>query len=290
VKQLHSMNWIKGAIALSSSLAPIAVILTAQPGWASEGAGEQGVEVDERMSGRVDGSEHSTDPSAPPSATTVSEWLAQIEAAIVEITGVRVERSETGLQVILETADGDLSVPTTETAGNALIAEIPNAVLALPEGDEFQQANPVAGIALVSVTDLDDNQVQISITGTDAPPQAQVSTEAGNLVLSVVPGIAQVDDADDAIEIIVTGEQEGYYVPDASVGTRTETPIRDIPQSIQVVPQQVLEDRVITNQLDTIRTVSGITPNTQSNAPGSSTRAISIRGFDNGAIAILFDS
>ncbi|XPM60064.2 MAG: hypothetical protein EDM05_023085 [Leptolyngbya sp. IPPAS B-1204] len=33
-------------------------------------------------------------------ATTVTDWLAQIEASIVEITGVRVEETETGLQVI----------------------------------------------------------------------------------------------------------------------------------------------------------------------------------------------
>jgi len=50
---------------------------------------------------------------------------------------------------------------------------------------------------------------------------------------------------DEPIEILVTGEQEnGYSVQNATSGTRTDTSIRDIPQSIQVVPEQVLEDQV----------------------------------------------
>ncbi|MEH2081920.1 MAG: TonB-dependent siderophore receptor [Nostoc sp.] len=46
------------------------------------------------------------------------------------------------------------------------------------------------------------------------------------------------------IELFVTAPPEtGYWVPNASVGTRTDTPIRDIPQSIQVAPRQVIEDQ-----------------------------------------------
>ena len=55
-----------------------------------------------------------------------------------------------------------------------------------------------------------------------------------------------------------TGEQDGYQVPNATTGTRTDTPLRDIPQSIQVVPQQVLEDRQPTNLIDALRSVPGI--------------------------------
>lgn len=38
--------------------------------------------------------------------TTIADWMAQIEASLVQITGVRVETTETGLQVILETLEG----------------------------------------------------------------------------------------------------------------------------------------------------------------------------------------
>jgi len=198
-------------------------------------------------------------------ATTVAEWVAQMEAAQVRVTGVRVETSEAGLQVVLETAEGQLATPATQTIGNALIADIPNAVLALPEGDAFEQFGPAAGIALVSVTNLPDGSVRVSITGTDAPPEAQVRTEAGNLVFGVVPGIAQVGDADEAIQIVVTGEQDTVYRVDrATTATRTDTPIRDVPQSIQVIPRQVLEDQRPNSLTDALRNVSGISSGSSS--------------------------
>lgn len=78
--------------------------------------------------------------------------------------------------------------------GNALTADIPNAVLALPEGEMFEQFGPREGIALVSVMNMPDGGFRISITGADGPPQAEVSTEAGNLVLSVMPEIAMETD------------------------------------------------------------------------------------------------
>jgi len=218
----------------------------------------------------------------PQPATTVAEWIAQIEASRVQITGVRVESTETGLQVVLETADGELSTPTTETVGNAVIAEIPNAVLALPEGDAFEQFDPAEGIALVSVTGL-PGRVRVSITGTDAPPEAQVRTEAGNLVFGVVPGIAQAGDADDAIQIVVTGERDtGYRVERATTATRTNTPIRDVPQSIQVIPRQVLEDQQVTQISDAFRNVSGIASSDSSLTPAGDTTIIrGFRSFDN---------
>ena len=96
-------------------------------------------------------------------ATTVSEWVAQVESTLVQITAVRLEPTEAGLQVVLETAaGGDLTTPATQTVGEALIAEIPNAVLELPEGEPFEQFAPAEGIALVRVTELPDNRVQIS--------------------------------------------------------------------------------------------------------------------------------
>ncbi|MEH2250938.1 TonB-dependent siderophore receptor [Nostoc sp.] len=86
---------------------------------------------------------------------------------------------------------------------------------------------------------------------------------------------------DQLIELVVTGEQDGYGATDASSATRTDTPIRDIPQSIQVVPRQVIEDRVITDPDDAVRTVSGVIPSNPSYEGGLS--SFSIRGFDSGS-------
>ncbi|MBE7385472.1 MAG: TonB-dependent receptor [Leptolyngbya sp. SIO1E4] len=217
--------------------------------------------------------------AANPPATTVEEWQAQIAQSRVTITNVRVEETEAGLQIVLETAGGDLTAPATQTVGEALIAEIPNAVLELPEGEVFEQFGPAEGIALVSVTNLPGDRVQISITGTDAVPQAQISADAGTLVLSVVPGVAQAVDADDdAIQVVVTGEEdEGYNPSNASTATRTDTPLRDTPQSIQVVPRQVIEDQQAQSLQEVTRNVSGVF---QGNTFGTTLNTFIIRGFE----------
>jgi iron complex outermembrane recepter protein len=193
--------------------------------------------------------------------TTVGDWVAQIEAARVEITGVRVEVTEAGLQVVLETAAG-LAVPETRSVGNALIADIENASIA----EEFSQAEPIAGIALVSVTQLPGDtvpgslrgRVRVAITGTDAPPVAQISSAPEGLAFTVAIGTVAAE-GEEAIELVVTGEgDEGYNPLRASTATRSDTPLRDIPQSIQVIPRQVLEDQGVTRLQDAVR----------NNAPG----------------------
>jgi iron complex outermembrane recepter protein len=213
-------------------------------------------------------------------ATTVEEWVSQIQTqqltqAPVQITGVQINATETGLAVILET-DGNLE-PSISTVGNALIAEIPDAVLALPDRNEFQQANPIAGIALVSVTSLPNNRVRVAITGVDAPPVAVVSPSPQGLALTITPGTETTATDEDAIQVVVTGEQDGYAPSNATTATRTDTPLRNIPQSIQVIPQQVLEDQQVFQLEEAVRNVSGIVPgNTFANTQDG---GFVIRGF-----------
>lgn len=194
-------------------------------------------------------------------AITVEDWIAQIEASLTQITDVRLEETEAGLQIVLETAEGELAAPTTQTVGNALIAEIPNAVLALPDGDSFEQFSPVEGIALVSLTNEPGDRVRVAITGTDAPPVAEVTATG----LSVTLGEAVASTDDDAIQVVVTEEQdEGYNPSNTSVGTRTDTPLQDIPQSIRVVPQEVLRDQNVIRLEEALRNVPGVTTNVSS--------------------------
>ncbi|PIG94710.1 TonB-dependent siderophore receptor [Gloeocapsopsis sp. IPPAS B-1203] len=211
-------------------------------------------------------------------ATTVKEWNTQISASLVQITGVQVETSEAGLRAVLQTTEGELATPALQTVGNAVIVDVPNAVLALPDRNEFQQANPIEGIGLVSVTGLPGNRVRVAITGVDAPPTANLSMEATGLVLAVTPGMEVVETDEDAIQIVVTGQQEDYRVPNASTATRTDTPIRDIPQSIQVIPQQIIEDQGSTTLEDALRSVSGVNPG-NNNANVAATQSFFIRGF-----------
>lgn len=251
--------------------ASVVFVLAVPAAWADDVESEVDMEVPELLS--VQNLERS--------ATTVGEWMTQLQThhlaqGLVEITGVDVRTTETGLVVALETSRM-LQVPTTSVVGNALIAEIPNAVLALPQEEPFEVFSPVEGIALVSVISGSDGGVRVTITGTEAPPTANVTVNASGLAFAVEPGRESVVTNEDAIQVVVTGEQDRDYVVDeVSTATRTDTPLRDIPQSIQVVPQEVLEDQQVIRVRDALRNVSGIG---EGNGFGDSRETYIIRGF-----------
>lgn len=273
--------WVRLAVALSVAGSGVSVGSLSVKAQESE-------RVNEWMSRWVDESNHSihlsTHPSlhssTPQPATTVADWLAQINEFSVQITEVRLNPTDTGLEVVIATREGDQPTFTTSVIGNALIIDIPNATLALPGGESFQAVNPVEGVAFLDVTSLGAPGVRVAITGTDAPPAADVRTETQGLLLSVTPGVAGVEEADeDAIQIVVTGEEEDdYYVPNTSVGTRTETPLRDIPQAINVVPQQVIQDTQARRITEALENVPGVV------AQGTGTTGtrdyFTIRGFE----------
>ncbi|MGD1939506.1 MAG: TonB-dependent siderophore receptor [Cyanophyceae cyanobacterium] len=215
-------------------------------------------------------------------ATTLDEWRSRIAQAQVRITNVRVEETEAGLQVVLETAGGAPRIPEPRTVGNALVSEISNATLDLPGGEDLEEFDPAEGIALVRVSSLPGNLVQVSITGSDAAPVAQLSTEGRNLVVSVEPGVATADGDDAPIQLSVTGEQGTRYAPPtARVGTRTDAALRDIPQSVQVIPRQVLEDQGVVRVGEALLNVSGVTP---ARDFGGSNFSFTARGFEDARI------
>ncbi|MEM7062495.1 MAG: TonB-dependent receptor [Cyanobacteria bacterium P01_B01_bin.77] len=197
-----------------------------------------------------------------PAVITVDEGLMPIaQADWVEITDVQIDDTPDGFVLRLETV-GELATPETSVTENTLIVDIPNAVLQLPDGDDFFSSDPTSGIALINVANLPDGQVQIAITGSDAPPTVDISVNAAGLTLSGMPGNPSVQAPDDgALRIVVTGEQdeEDYFVPDASTATRTDTPLRDIPNSIQVIPRQVIEDQQATSLPEVLENAAGVT-------------------------------
>lgn len=200
-------------------------------------------------------------------ANHVTERIAQIDTSLVQITGVRLETTETGLQVVLETAEGKPATPTTTVIGDALIAEIPNAVLELPEGDQFEAFSPADGIALISVTNLPENRVQIVITGSDAAPLANISSDAQGLTLSVIPGseIDSVATEDDSFRVVVTAE-------------KTPEEAQDVAISLTVLTEPEIEDADITSFED----IAGNIPNfVIFSGEGASSPYYAIRGLGN---------
>lgn len=66
-------------------------------------------------------------------------------------------------------------------------------------------------------------------------------------------------DATDLDRIVVTRRAETLYrVPDSRVGTRTDTPIDEVPQSIQVLPRELIEDQAARQVTDLYRSISGV--------------------------------
>ncbi len=215
----------------------------------------------------------------PKTSTQAADLLAQelpIPTAIA-ITSIKLNPTATELEILLETADSQaLQVDASKfvSEGNALVAEIPNAVLALPEGQAFQAENPSPDITKVTVEQQSPTSIRISVIGNNALPTTDVILKTGAFSYSLNPDPEGTEE-----EIVVTGAgQDSYVVPDATTATKTDTPLRDIPQSIQIVPRRVIEDQGITQIIDAARNVSGV--NIRSGFGGVADD-YNIRGFDN---------
>ncbi|MDM9382159.1 TonB-dependent siderophore receptor [Chlorogloeopsis sp. ULAP01] len=215
---------------------------------------------------------------------------------VVQVTGVKANPTDKGVEVILQTTVGEQLQITNRSTGNSFIADIPNAQLSLPSGEAFtfRSDKPVAGITEITVINFDANTIRVTVTGEAGVPTVELfdSPDEG-LIFGITTATTSAQqpqqqnptppaaplplprggegspqpetpsaEGDEPIELVVTGEQDGYRVRDSSTATKTDTPLRDIPQSIQVVPQQVLRDQQVNRLEDALRNVSGITPAT----------------------------
>ncbi|MEH2439657.1 TonB-dependent siderophore receptor [Nostoc sp.] len=230
---------------------------------------------------------------------------------IVQVTAVKANPTNKGVEVILQTSLGEQLQITNRSAVNSFIVDIPNAQLRLPSGEAFtfRSDKPIAGITGITVINFDANTIRVTVTGEagvptvelfDSPneglifsvasaaassqPSAQPQTQPNQSTSETQPTQPSAS-SDEPIELVVTGEQDGYRVGDSSTPTKTDTPLRDIPQSIQVIPRQLIKEQRITRISDALRNVSGI------QEPASTTRNVFdvpiIRGFTPNSDAIL---
>ncbi len=252
----------------------------------------------------------STQPDIPP------------QTKVVPVTNVELVPTKTGIQVILTTPiqakEEFLTVPAF---GNESLIWIKNTRLQLPSGKEFHVQSPQRGIRDVYVTQSDDVTVQVRVVGDKVAPLASVVQQEGRLFVDLRPATSTAQQPtlqhgsrlngenrstapqeqtnpqqkptpssgssnQEPLEIDVTGSPDtGYNVPDASIGTRTNTPTRDVPQIINVIPQQVIKDQHDIFIGDTLRN-AGIS---QGGTPSSLSDRFVIRGFDSSFGNILTD-
>ena len=195
--------------------------------------------------------------------TSIQHLFAQdkLTPAVIQINGVQIQKTADGLEVVLETSRGDVSQATTKVDGKTLVTNIQNAVLALPDGKEFQANTPADGIASVAIAQLENNIVQIRVTGVEDVPTAQITTSDRGLILSL-DSSPQAD-----IELTVTAQK------------RPEDP-QDVPLSVTVIPEQELEDA----QIDSFQDIANNTPNfnfSPTSSGGTEFSYYSLRGLNN---------
>ncbi len=232
-------------------------------------------------------------------ASPISAWIAQVSPA--QISGVAAERTPQGPQVRIRTVgEGDVNV-FTSGSGQVLVIDLVNAQL---QRGSLRQVNPIPEIRSISVDRRTDSSVRVTILGNETFPTPDVRIEREAIVIGLGEGLTSSTTAQAVVEptptpvpipspaptatpesaleleeILVTAQRDRYRAPAATTGTGTETPILDIPLSIQVIPEAVIEDQQALDLLDVLRNAPGIIP---SDSPRDIFSGFTVRGFNTG--------
>jgi len=217
-----------------------------------------------------------------------------VRADTISITGVQLNTIEGGLELRLENPGNQALQPLTTRYGRTVVTDIPDTQLQLPTMSSFQEDNPAPGVTAVAVYALDANTVRITVTGVVEAPHVDVGVGDRTLLLTITPSSltspsppdssAQTPGASpdpDGLRITVTADDPvlpPYRVPGTSIGTRTDTPLLNIPQSIQVIPQQVIEEQAATTVNEALRNAVGVS--TGRVATDNQSLVPVIRGFE----------
>ncbi len=194
-------------------------------------------------------------------ATTVQDWRSQlptVEKTQPQVNRVRLDQQPDGsLEVILETTIGTSLPVSFREEGNALIADLTNAQLALADGQSFEAKNPISGIASITVAARLPQGIRITIVGVDTVPSAEVVSGRTGFVLAVTPEESEE-------EVVVTA-------------TRTAESLADVPRAVTIITREQLQQQTgLTQNLPDLlgKLVPGLSPPTLQN----STRGLTLRG------------
>ncbi|NJM23597.1 MAG: AMIN domain-containing protein [Richelia sp. SM1_7_0] len=173
-----------------------------------------------------------------------------VENEVIEVTGVQVNPTDKGLEIILQTPKGDKLKVLPKNDGNNFVADIPNSQLRLPKGDAFTQEKPATGISSITVTNLDAKSIRVTVMGETALPKVELFDDDDGLVFGVTPIVSatpaqqpespkkpdetkptntkpseSVAENDEPIELVVTAQ-------------KTEENIQDVPLSVTAISEK----------------------------------------------------
>jgi iron complex outermembrane recepter protein len=113
--------------------------------------------------------------------------LYQTSKTAIAITGVKANPTNQGVEVILETTQGDKLQVTNRSTGNNFIVDITGGQLQLANGDAFtfKSEKPIAGITEINATNIDSNTVRVTVVGENALPAVELFDGDEGLILAV---------------------------------------------------------------------------------------------------------
>ena len=89
-----------------------------------------------------------------------------------------------------------------------------------------------------------------------------IAAETGPGELAAIAAASAAEAAESQETVIVKGERPSYGVSHTSTGTKTDTPIKDVPQAMTVITQAQVEDQALRSVGELLYFVPGATPGT----------------------------
>lgn len=176
--------------------------------------------------------------------TNVRELLVQDSSSNsqlpVIVAGVRIVPSQNGIEVILETKEGDKLQPGAQEEGNTVVIDIPSSQLQIQSGNTFRQINPLAGITEISVININSNTIRLKIVGKKTLPKVELFSSDEGLIFGVTSDASaptsppqakpeQSAENEEPIELVVTA-------------TRTEEDLQNVPRTVTVIKREQIEE------------------------------------------------
>jgi len=222
----------------------------------------------------------------PQTPKTIKEWLSQSPTStpattVIPITSVKANSTVQGVEVILETSQGEQLQVVNRSTDNNFIADITNGQLISTNGEAFtfKSEKPITGITEITVTNIDANAVRVTVVGEKALPKVELFDANAGLIFAVAPTTMtkppeksepeqptadKTPDSDKPIELVVTA-------------TRTEEDIQNVPRSVTVITREQLERQTTVNR-DLSSILGNAVPGLGASAEGQQSFAQTLRG------------
>ena len=75
---------------------------------------------------------------------------------------------------------------------------------------------------------------------------------------AVLPGLAYAQDSLPAVTVTASKDKDGYVASSSASGTKTEMALRDVPQSVNVVPAAIIHDQHALSIQDVMKNIPGV--------------------------------